>query len=177
VRGASAEPVDAVVVLGCRVERDGSPSPALARRIEHAHEGAAAGRAARIVASGGRRWWGEAEADVIRRVLLDRGVDPDTVFVEVRSNDTLENARFASALIRRLGGRRIAVATCDWHMPRAVSCFRTYGVAVEPWPARSPSPPWSRRLWRGVHEAIAWPLQRVRAVGDPGAPMRAETLR
>ena len=166
-----------MVVLGCRVERDGSPSPALARRIERAHEGVLAGRALRIVASGGRRWWGDAEADVIRRALLARGVNPETVLVEVRSNDTLENARFASALVRRLGGQRIAVATCDWHMPRAVSCFRTYGAEVDPWPAISPSPPWRRRLWRGLHEAIAGPLQRVRAAGDSGTRMREEPLR
>jgi len=177
VRGASAEPVDAVVVLGCRVSGDETPSPALARRIERAHQGFVAGQTPRIVASGGRRWWGRPEGDVIRRALLARGVDPRAVFVEVRSNDTLENARFASALVRRLGGRRIAVATCDWHMPRALACFRVFGFDAAPWPATSPPPPWGRRVRRGLHEAIAWPLQRLRAVGDASGRSRAEVFR
>ncbi len=166
-----------MVVLGCRVEGDGTPSAALARRIERAHVGFVVGQAPRIVASGGRRWRGLPEAEAIRRVLVAGGVDPRAVSLELRSNDTLENARFASALVRRSSGRRIAVVTCDWHMPRALACFRVYGFDAEPWPAPSPPPPWGRRVRRRLHEAVAWPLQRLRAAGDASGRSRAEALR
>jgi uncharacterized SAM-binding protein YcdF (DUF218 family) len=109
--------------------------------------------------------------------MVARGVDPRVVSVEMRSTDTLENARFASALVRRLGGLRIAVATCDWHMPRALACFRVYGFDAVPWPAPSPSPPWGRRVRRRLHEVIAWPLQRLRAAGDASGRSREEALR
>lgn len=51
---------DAIVVLGCRVGRDGSPSLAMRRRVGHAVTLFNEGRAPRMVMTGGR---GEDEPD------------------------------------------------------------------------------------------------------------------
>jgi uncharacterized SAM-binding protein YcdF (DUF218 family) len=124
---------DAVVVLGCTVRRDGSPTPALARRVALAARAFSAGLAPRIIVSGGRRWGEHVEALVMARELRAAGVPESAVVPELCSLTTVENCTYTARLLRDLGARRALVATCAWHLPRALEGFRTVGVeAVAP---------------------------------------------
>lgn len=142
-----AEEFGAIVVLGCAI-RDGRPSSALARRIElgvRAHEEI---RCAPIVASGGKRWSRHVECEVIRDILLTRAPAAE-VLLEAQSQSTFENAHFTAALLAKLGVRRVMIATCGWHLPRAITNFRRCGLdAVGPPPAwiESPRPSLGRRV-------------------------------
>lgn len=118
--------VDAVVVLGCMV-RDGRPSPALARRIELGLKVLRSEEASRLVASGGKAWDGAVEAEVIRSEVLREAPSVD-VMMEARSRSTAENAYFTAELLASAGLRRVIVATCGWHLPRALENFRRCGV-------------------------------------------------
>lgn len=51
-------------------------------------------------------------------------------WVEERSADTRENARFSAELLRRDGVRRVLLVTSAWHMPRARACFEAEQLAV-----------------------------------------------
>jgi uncharacterized SAM-binding protein YcdF (DUF218 family) len=86
-----------------------------------------------VVASGGRRWHGHSEAEVMRRALRDAAVPEDQILLELRSLSTLENALFSAALLRERGASRVVLATCHWHVPRAAAAFEHYGLeAVAP---------------------------------------------
>jgi uncharacterized SAM-binding protein YcdF (DUF218 family) len=148
--------VDAVVVLGCTVRSDGSPTPALRRRVALAARAFRAGVAPRIIASGGRRWGEHVEALVMLRELRAAGVPEDAVVLELCSLTTVENCAYTARLLETLGGKRALVATCGWHLPRALEGFRSVGIdAVAPpasWlPAKEP-----RTTVRWRERACAW---------------------
>lgn len=97
-----------------------------------------------VLVSGGIGADGSREADVMRRVLEEEfGVKAR--WVENRSRDTTENARYASALLRESGARRIVLVTHGLDMRRAGAAFRAAGLEVIAAPtglARAPGDAW-----------------------------------
>jgi uncharacterized SAM-binding protein YcdF (DUF218 family) len=151
---------DALVLLGCRVAAAGLPGPA-ARRVARAAAAYRDESAARVVVSGGRAWGGLVEADALAAALELAGVPREAVTLERASRTTLENARFTAPLLAELGARSVGVVSCDWHLARALWCFRRAGIVAEPVPAPSPSLPALRRSLRGAREQGAWLLDRA----------------
>jgi len=115
-------PVDStVVVLGCQVRADGSPSKALRQRIERAYEYLTENENAVCVASGGKGLdEPRSEAAVIRDRLVEMGIDPERIYVEDGSHDTNQNMKYTAEIIEREGlSRNIAVITNSFHQYRA----------------------------------------------------------
>lgn len=150
-------PLDAVVVLGCRVGRTGALSGAAARRVERAAQAYHEGVAPILVTSGGKPWRGMAEADAFKARLVELGVPEDRVLSERASWNTRQNARFASELCRARAFTELGVVTCDWHMQRALAAFAHFGVTAVALPALTP--PGAPR--RGLSERLRQGLDRV----------------
>ncbi|HEY6463027.1 MAG TPA: YdcF family protein, partial [Polyangiaceae bacterium] len=113
----------AIVTLGCRVTLDGEGrlSGALGRRVRAAAHAYGAyqqqtGEGTLVVASGGRHWDGEVEADAMARELVRLGVPEAAIVRERCSLSTRENARYAAAALARRGIERALVVTCPWHL-------------------------------------------------------------
>jgi uncharacterized SAM-binding protein YcdF (DUF218 family) len=105
----------------------------LARRIRLAAHAWREGVAAHVIATGGRRWGEHVEAVVIKRELVREGIPERAVALELCSLSTLENGRYTAELMRQLKLQRAMIATCVWHLPRALSNFRGFGVdAIAP---------------------------------------------
>lgn len=123
---------DVIVVLGAAFRRDDSPSPALVRRARHAAELLRAGRAPRLIATGGPCGGSGArsEADAIAAVARAAGVGAAAILLEPAARSTLENARLSAAIMRRHGWRRALIVTDAYHMPRALMTFAACGVAA-----------------------------------------------
>ena len=87
--------------------------------------------------------------------LVARGVPRDAVVRELVSLSTRENAQRSARLLQLLDARHVLVATCDWHLPRALSAFAAAGITAVGVPA--PSPPVSRvrALLRSLREWAA----------------------
>jgi uncharacterized SAM-binding protein YcdF (DUF218 family) len=73
-------------------------------------------------------------AEVMRRVLEEKGVPPGMIWMEGRSRSTYENALYSAELLRGRGIRRIALVTEAYHMRRAEGSFRRQGMEVVPAP-------------------------------------------
>jgi uncharacterized SAM-binding protein YcdF (DUF218 family) len=141
---------------------------ALLRRVKVAASSyqlaAHGGQRVLVIASGGRHWDGQVEADAMAEELVRQGVPRGAIVRERLSMSTRENARFvAESLERRSAGwsdgltGRARLVTSEWHMPRALMLFREAGVEVEGIPVHDPPPPWRRRLWRwGRERALTW---------------------
>jgi uncharacterized SAM-binding protein YcdF (DUF218 family) len=154
---------DALVVLGCRVSEP--LMGAALRRVDRAARAYRERLAPAIVVSGGRSWDGVVEADAFADALALLGVPREALVLERDSKTTHENAVMTARLLLPEGRRSVGIVSCDWHLPRALYCFRRAGfsgVGIE-----APSPPISRgrRVLRALRERGAWLYVRAVARG------------
>lgn len=119
------ERFDAVVVLGCRVRPDGTPSPTLVRRTEAGATLVKEGRAPRLVLSGGKVGSDVTEASAALPVALAAGISREAVLLEERSRTTDENAAEVAKLLADPGAR-VLLVTDAYHVTRSVRLFRKH---------------------------------------------------
>jgi uncharacterized SAM-binding protein YcdF (DUF218 family) len=128
---------DYLIVLGARVKGT-VPSLSFASRINAASEYLKKNKNAIVIASGGKGPGEDiSEAESIRRELLKQGISETRVILEDQSTDTYENINFSKKLIpsdAKLG----IVVTNNFHLYRAVSIARDYGLDVQGLPAKTP---------------------------------------
>lgn len=118
------------IVLGAKVMADGSPSPALARRVAHAVALAQGGRVAHLLMSGGAVNHPTPEAQVMRDLAMAAGIDADRIIVEESSRNTIGNARYCAPIIAAYGWTRLLLVTDSFHLPRARLIFARHGLKV-----------------------------------------------
>ena len=162
-------PLDAIVVLGCRVGPESALRGAAARRVERAAAAFRAGVAPIVITSGGKRWRGVAEGLAFKARLVELGVPEAQVLTELQSWNTRQNARYSSELCRARGFARVGVVTCEWHMPRALAAFRHFGVPGEALPARSPGDTRSQRAGELLRRWVDRVVLRLAGAGRSSA--------
>lgn len=96
---------------GARVYEDGSASPALRRRVEHAVALMREGASTTLVISGAGQ---PSEAEVGAQIATALGIDTASVLLETRARSTADNAAFCAELV----SGRVLVVTDDFHVRR-----------------------------------------------------------
>jgi uncharacterized SAM-binding protein YcdF (DUF218 family) len=168
-RGAGrAGGADAIVVLGCALDENGGPTPALERRTRHGIALYRAGTAPLLVLSGGGHPRPEAAAMV--EIARAAGVPEAALLLEDRSRNTFENAAFTVPLLAERGATRVVVVSDFYHLPRARLMFRLAGLAVAA-AAAPPRPPLRRLPPLILREAAA--MARSLFLTSIGAHRRA----
>ncbi|MCV2218757.1 YdcF family protein [Thauera sp. Sel9] len=171
----AARNADAIVILGAgrrsyAPEFGGETVNRLA--LERLRYGAHLARATGlpILVSGGGAAGKTPEA-VLMKAALEEDFGLAVQWVEERSRDTRENARYASAILDTTGMRRILLVTHAAHMPRAQAEFEAAGLIVQPAPtawlvdhgeqaaehsmlAELPNPNSAYAGWFALHEAL-----------------------
>ena len=117
---------DYIIVLGCAIRKDGTPTPLLRGRLDRALSFARAqeaetGKAPIFVLSGGQ---GPdecvSEAECMRRYLAEQGVPAEQMLLEDRSADTAENMKNSKELIlARDENAVVAFSTTKYHVFRS----------------------------------------------------------
>ena len=139
ISGMNAVPhagMDYLVILGAKVEADGSPSKALQKRINAAAEYLLENPQTIAIASGGQGADEPmAEAVCIWNGLVGRGIDSDRIIMESVSTTTAENMAFSGNLMRE--GSSVGIVTNNYHVYRAVllakhaGMEKPYGLAAD----------------------------------------------
>ena len=117
---------DYIIVLGCAIRKDGTPTPLLQGRLDRAlafarEQEKTTGKAPVFVLSGGQ---GSdeviSEAACMARYLSEQGVGEERMILEDRSTDTEENMGNSKALIfARDPGAKVAFSTTNYHVFRS----------------------------------------------------------
>lgn len=120
--------LDCLIVLGAGLRPDGTPSEALAYRLDAALDYLEDNPQTRCVVSGGQGL-GEvrAEADAMADYLTERGLDGGRLTLEDRSRDTAENVRNSVVLLAP--EETVGVVTNDFHLYRALRIAARNGLS------------------------------------------------
>ena len=132
--GAPAEAPDAVIVLGFQLQESGRPADVLVARCEAAAGYLLTHPGVHCVATGGRTSDTPiSEAEVIRDLLTERGVEAERILLEVHASNTGENLAFSAALLKEKGlGSRVVIVTDGFHQYRAAYFARKNGLDPSP---------------------------------------------
>lgn len=127
---------DAIVVLGGgeRGTPPDWPYPDLASgadRIWHTARLYRAGKAERVIVTGGRiGWHGERRSgtEAMRELLVDLGVPESAILIDDQSRSTRENAVEVARIVNEQELDNILLVTSALHMRRALATFRAAGL-------------------------------------------------
>ncbi|RFF27855.1 MULTISPECIES: YdcF family protein [unclassified Wenzhouxiangella] len=136
----AAPEVDAIVLLGGgeRGTPKDWPYPDLARgadRIWHAARLYHAGKAPKIIVSGGRvGWTGDRQtgAEAMRELLTNLGVPGSAILMETESRNTRENAVNTAAIAKQNDIEQVLLVTSALHMRRSLATFNAAGLEAVP---------------------------------------------
>lgn len=129
------QPADWIVVFGCRVYHDGSPSPALEQRVLTAVELYQQGLAPAIVMSGGPGDGATDEPSAMRRLAVEQGVPEAAIFVDGAGLNTSATLRNLHARLENSEERRVLAVSDFFHLPRIKLSSRRQGLKVRTVPA------------------------------------------
>ena len=136
---------DYIIILGCRVKKDGTLYPLIRGRVDRAiafHEKqlAKTGKNAVFVPSGGQGSDEQvSEGDAMARYLREQGYAEEQILVENASKNTKENMLFSKALIGEACRKRgqdpsdvkLAFSTTNFHVFRSGIIARQNGMTPE----------------------------------------------
>ena len=114
---------DAIVVLGAPADADGNPTPKELARVAQSVREYERGVAPRLIFSGGATRKHFVEAQVMARAAEARGIPESAIFLEPEAKDTIQNACFATRIMKAHGWRSAEVVSSAAHLPRASILF------------------------------------------------------
>lgn len=118
---------DVLIVLGAGSFGDGFPAESSVLRSLYAVRAYQTARFRKVVLSG----W--AVSDHMRRILMAEGVPAEAIVIENASKSTRENALYTAQMLAGEPGSKLLL-TSDYHMFRALRCFRKVGMSITPLP-------------------------------------------
>ena len=165
---------DYMIIPGCRMKDDGTPTPLLQGRIDRAlafaeEQRAETGKELLFVPSGGQGADEPlSEAACIKNYLLTQGVPEARILCEDRSASTQENFRYSLDLIRSHSSEadpQIAFSTTNYHVLRAGMIASSLGVRAEGAGSRTKRYFWINAFVREFIASLAAEKKRHLAVG------------
>lgn len=127
---------DYMIILGCKIGKDGMLPPLLKGRVDKAIEFRneqlnTTGKDLVFIPSGGKGFDEVMpEAEAIKNYLLKQGIKKSHIMVEDKSKNTYENIKFSNKLIKEKNSS-VGFATTNYHVLRAGLIATSQGLKVE----------------------------------------------
>ena len=129
---------DFVIILGSKINSDGSLTPLLKGRVDKAIEFANKqfeenGKEIIYVPSGGKGCDEKlAEAEAIKNYLLENGINKSQILIEDKSTSTVENMKYSKAKIDKVNKKgKIIFSTTNYHVFRSGVIANYEGIDCE----------------------------------------------
>jgi uncharacterized SAM-binding protein YcdF (DUF218 family) len=150
-----------IVIFGAAIRRDGKPSQTLRHRVGAAARFGKQFNRPLFIPTGGKGRFGDAEATVMARLLVEAGFPETAILTEETGTDTLSSVRAVARFVR--GQSPIYACSSAYHLPRCLILLRLAGIAARPCPPpRVPAATsrWLRWYWR-LRETPALPYDAL----------------
>lgn len=121
------ESADIALVLGSKVNEDGTLSKRLEKRMECAVGLYDAGRVKKFVVSGGIGKEGFREGDKMKEYMVRNGVPDSAVIVDNNGKNTLQSVQNILAMQSDLHFNKVIVVSQYYHLTRTKMLFRKMG--------------------------------------------------
>ena len=130
---ANLTDVDCILVLGCGVRNDGSPSDMLHDRLRMGVELYELGAAPKLLMTGDHGREGYDEVFVMKSFAVDAGISSEDVFMDHAGFSTYESMYRAKEIFK---AKKIIIVTQGYHLYRAIYIaeqlgMEAYGVAAD----------------------------------------------
>ena len=142
--------VDCIIILGCAVWANNTPSPMLEDRLSRGVELYDIGAAPKIIVSGdhGKEYYDEV--GVMRQYCLDASVPSENIFMDHAGFSTYESMYRAKDVFEV---KKAVIVTQGYHLYRAVYTARRLGI--EAYGVSSDLRPYDGQLYREGREILA----------------------
>ena len=121
---------DVALVLGSKVELDGTPSPRLRTRLDRTLELFRGGWFSSILVSGGIGKEGYDEAVVMRDYLVSNGVPSGRIILDSHGDTTFASAKNTARIAKERDFKSVFVVSQYFHIPRARLALARCSVSV-----------------------------------------------
>ncbi len=122
---STIEKADCIVVLGCQVRADGTPSDMLRDRLERGLELYFAGVAPKILMSGDHGQTEYDEVNTMKQYAVNAGVPSEDVFMDHAGFSTYESIYRAKEIFK---AESVVVVTQEYHLYRALYIADKFGL-------------------------------------------------
>ncbi len=133
--------MDYIIILGCSIRPDGTPTPLLQSRIDRAvsfdnEQSEKHSRRAKFIPSGGQ---GSdeviSEAECMKRYLVKNGIEEERIIKEDKSVNTYQNLAFSKKIIEEdcgdIDSVNVAFSTTNYHIFRGYTIAKKLGFKVK----------------------------------------------
>ncbi len=132
-QAAALTDVDCILVLGCGVRADGSPSAMLHDRLQRSVELFAAGAAPKLLMTGDHGRKSYDEVDTMKAFAVNAGIASQDVFMDHAGFSTYESMYRAKEIFQ---AKKVIIVTQQYHLYRAIFVaeslgLEAYGVAAD----------------------------------------------
>ena len=132
-QAAQLTDVDCILVLGCGVHSDGTPSAMLHDRLQRSVELFDLGAAPKVLMTGDHGRETYDEVDAMKSFAVEAGIASEDVFMDHAGFSTYESMYRAKAIFQ---AKKIIIVTQEYHLYRAIYIAQSlgleaYGVAAD----------------------------------------------
>lgn len=147
---AQALPADCILVLGCKVMDDGTPSDRLYDRVRMAAELYHLGLGKKILMSGDSEREDYDEVGTMKQAAVEMGVPAEVIETDGMGLSTYDSiARIAN----QYRGKRLLIVTQEYHLYRALYIAEKFDL--EAWGVSADTHVYQNYVWHQIREVLA----------------------
>lgn len=147
---ALLEDVDCILVLGCKVQSDGTPSAMLEDRLRRSVELYHAGTAPKLLMSGDHGTMTYNEVQSMKQYAIDYNIASGNIFMDHAGFSTYESIYRARDIFQ---AKKIVIVTQEYHLYRALYIANALGI--EAYGVSADYRNYSGQFSRDVREVLA----------------------
>ena len=168
---ANLSDIDCILVLGCGVRDDGTPSHMLEDRLRRGVELYKAGAAPKLLMSGDHGRTNYDEVNTMKQYAIDAGVPSENVHMDHAGFSTYESMYRAADIFC---AEKILIVSQEYHLHRAIYLARALGL--EAYGVAADYRTYSGQLYRDIREILARDKDFFVAIFKPDYPYGGETI-